>query len=139
MPRFFFNVRNGSGGFADPEGTTLPDVQSAKDYARDLARELMRGHETKRRYWHVVAYDDDGSRVFDLPFFSVDESMNHLNPDSRQLIETMCEKRIALAETLFETRMNVLRMRATVARSRNQPYVAAERGHTVLEKTKRKA
>jgi hypothetical protein len=139
MPRFFFNVRNGWGGLADPDGTSLPDVQSAKDYARRLARELMHGHETKRRYWHVVVRDDEDNRVFDLPFFSVDDSMNHLNPDRRRLIEIMCEKRMALAETLFETRMNVLRVRATLARSRNRPYVAAERGHAVLPQTKRKA
>jgi hypothetical protein len=51
----------------------------------------------------------------------------------------MCEKRMALAETLFETRMNILRVRATVARSRSRPYVAAEHGHAVLDEVKRKA
>jgi hypothetical protein len=139
MPLYFFNVRNGSGDFADREGTALPDVLSARTYAQGLAREVMLGNESRKRHWHVVVCDSDGRELFDLPFVSIDESIRHLNADSRRLIEVMCEKRMALAETLFETRMNILRVRATVARSRSRPYLAAEHGHAVFEPVKRKA
>jgi hypothetical protein len=138
MPLYFFNVRNGSGGFADRDGTELPDILSAKSYAQDLARELMRGNEPRKRHWHVVVCDLDGIELFDLPFVSIDDSLRHLNPDSRRLIEVMCEKRMALAETLVETRMNILRVRATVARSRSRPHVAAEHGRAVSGPGKKK-
>jgi hypothetical protein len=139
MPLYFFHVRNGRGGFADQDGTELPDAQSAMSYARHLAQELMRGNESRKRHWHVVVCDADGNDLFDVPFVTIDDSIRHLNPESRRLIEVMCEKRMALAETLFETRMHVLRARATIARSRARPYIAAEFGHAVGEKAKRKA
>jgi hypothetical protein len=134
MPRYFFNVRNGSGGLADQDGTELPDVRAAMLYARDLARELIRRNEPQKRYWHLVVCDAEQNELFDVPFVAIDESISHLNPDRRRLIEVMCEKRMALAEALFETRMNVLRARANVARLKKQPYLAAEHGHTVLAK-----
>jgi Domain of unknown function (DUF6894) len=138
MPLYFFHVRDGQGGFADQDGTELPDVRSAMSYARDLARELMRGNESRKRHWHVVVCDADGNDLFDVPFITADDSIRHLNPESRRLLETMCEQRIALAEALFETRMNVLRARASIARSRAQPYIAAEFGHAVVKAEKQK-
>jgi hypothetical protein len=139
MPLYFFHVRNGGSGLADHDGTALPDAQSAMNYARDLARELMRGNESRKRHWHVVVCDADGHELIDLPFITIDDSIRHLNPESRRLIEAMCEKRMALAEAMFATRMNVLRVRATVARSKARPYIAAEFGHAIFEKAKRKA
>jgi hypothetical protein len=139
MPLYFFNVRNGSGDFADRDGTELPDIRSATSYARDLARELMLRNESRKRHWHVLVSDADRNELFDLPFVAIDDSLDHLNPETKRLIEVMCEKRMALAEMVFETRMNVLRVRATVARSRARPYIAAESGHAVLQETKRKA
>ena len=132
MPRFFFHVRNGLGDLVDREGTELPDIMTARTYARDLARELMMRNEARKRHWHVVICDADGHELFDFPFVSVDESIRHLNAKSRRLNEVMCEKGMALAEALFESRMTVLRTRATVARSRARPYVAADRGHAVV-------
>jgi uncharacterized protein DUF6894 len=138
MPRYFFHVRNDSGGFSDLDGTDLPDIPSAMNYARGFARELMLRNESKKRHWHVVPCDADGNELFDLPFISVDETLRHLNPVSRRLIEATCEKKMALAEALFETRMTALRVRATVARSRSRPYLAAEHGHTIFGKAPRK-
>src|SRR5688572_30492158 len=95
MPLYFFNVRDGSGGFADREGTELPDALSARTYAQGLAREVMRANESRKRHWHVVVCDSDGKELFDLPFAAIDDSLRHLNADSRRLIEVMCEKRMA--------------------------------------------
>jgi hypothetical protein len=139
MPRYFFNVRNGAGDLVDRDGTEFPDVLTARNYARDMPRELMLRNEPKKRHWHVVVCDTDGNELFDVPFISIDESLSHLNPETRRLIEVMCDKRMALAQAMFETRMNVLRVRATVARSRAKPYVAAERGHAIDDKVRRKA
>jgi hypothetical protein len=139
MPLYFFNVRNGAGDFADRDGTELPDIRHAVSYARDLARELMLRNESSKRHWHVLVSDADRNELFDLPFITIDDSLSHLNPETKRLIETMCEKRMALAETVFETRMNVLRVRATVARSRARPYIAAEFGHAIDDKAKQKA
>lgn len=139
MPRYFFHVRNGFGGLVDQDGTELPDTLSARNYAGGVARELMLKNEAKKRHWHLIVCDAGRNELFDVPFVTIDESINHLTPDNRRLIEEMCVKRMALAETIFEIRLNVLRIRATVARSRARPYIAAERGHAIVEPTKRKA
>jgi hypothetical protein len=139
MPRYYFNVRNGLGDLVDRDGTELPDVLTARNYARDLARELMRRDEARKRHWHVVVCDADRNELFDVPFISIDESIRHFKLETRRLIEITCEKRMALAKALFEARMNVLRVRATVARSRAKPYIAAEGGHAIDDKVRRKA
>jgi hypothetical protein len=138
MPLYFFHVRNGGSGLADPDGTELPDARGALNHARDVARELMRRNEPRKRHWDVVVCDPDQNELFDVPFISIDESLSHLNPDSRRLIEKMCEKRMALAEALFESRLNMLRARATIARSKARPYLVAEFGHAIDRKAKRK-
>jgi hypothetical protein len=91
----------------------------------------MSHSEARVRHWRLVVCDEAGAEVFALPFLSADNSLQHLNPVSRRLIEEMCVKRLALAQAVFDCRLNVLRVRATLARSRRRPYIAATNGHRI--------
>jgi hypothetical protein len=131
VARYHFNVRDGFGGVADTEGTELPDIAAARAYAHAIVRELMFGDETKKRHHWLVVCDAAGQELFELSFLAVDQSLSHLNAESRRLIEQMCEKRLALTQAAYECRMNVLRVRANIARARARPYLATEQGHTI--------
>jgi hypothetical protein len=133
MPRYFFSIHNGNGGLSDHEGTELADLAAARDYAGALARELMHRNEARVRHCWVVVRDDRQAEVFSLPFLSVDASIDHLNPYSRRLIAEMCVKRLALAQAVFDCRLNVFRVRATLARARARPYLATTHGHRIQD------
>jgi hypothetical protein len=137
MPRFFFNLRNGSGNLLDREGVDLPDVEAARKYARGVARELMFRSEARKRSWSVMVRDQNDNDLFALPFVEVDDTLRHLNPESRELIKQASAKRLALAEAIFHSRMNVLGVRASIARIRSRPYVATENGRSVLPNVRR--
>ena len=132
MPRFFFDLRNGSGNLLDQDGVDLPDVEAARNYAHVVARELMFGRESRRRCWWFMVRDQNDNELFALPFVDVDDTLRHLSVENRMLIEHMSKNRLALAEAIFHSRMNVLGARAAVARSQSRPYVAAENGRAVL-------
>ena len=132
MPRFFFDLRNGSGNLLDRDGVDLPDIEAARNYAQGVARELMFRSEARKRCWWFMVRDQNHNELFALPFVDVDDTLRHLNAKSRELIRQASEKRLALAETIFHSRMNVLGVRATIARIKSRPYVAAENGRAVL-------
>jgi hypothetical protein len=132
MPRFFFDLRNGSGNLLDQDGVDLPDAEAARNYARSVARELMFRDESRKRHWWFKVRDQDDNELFALPFVDVDDTLRHFSAKSRKLIERMSENRLALAEAMFNSRMNLLGARAAVARSQSRPYVAAENGRAVL-------
>jgi hypothetical protein len=132
VPRYYFSIRNGFGNPFDEEGVDLPDVESAKNYARDLARELMFRNEARKRHWWVFAHDENRNELFGLPFVAIDETIRHLSPENRQLIYLISQKRLELAEAIFASQMNVLRAKATIARARSRPYLAAYNGHTLV-------
>jgi hypothetical protein len=132
VPRYYFSVRNGSGNLSDDDGIELPNDAAARDYACDLARELMFRNEVRKRHWWLVIRNAEGKELFSLPFVAVDETIRHLNPDNRRLIQQTCEKRLALAEVMFASRIGVMRARAVIARSRARPYLAAHNGHSLM-------
>jgi hypothetical protein len=134
VPLYYFGVRNGSGNLADEEGIELPDVQAAREHACALARELMFRNEPRKRHWLLFVRDAEGNELFAMPFVAVDESILHLNPESRLLIQQMAEKKLALAEAVFASRMGVMRAQATIARTRSRPYLAAYKGRNVIAK-----
>jgi hypothetical protein len=134
VPLYYFGVRNGSGNLADEDGIELPNAEAAREYACALARELMFRNETRRRHWLLFVRDSEGNELFAMPFVSVDESIQHLSPESRRLIQQTSEKKLALAEAMFASRMGVMRARATIARSRSRPYLAAYKGRNVIAK-----
>lgn len=89
MPRYYFNLRDGTAGVSDPDGTSLPDYAAASERAAQLARELMRQSEVKRRHWQLDVCDERGKVLFNLPFAGVDRTIDHLRPRTRQLVEDL--------------------------------------------------
>ena len=132
MPFYYFSVRNGAGNLFDEDGIELPDMAAAREYAGALARELMFRNEARKRHWSLFVHDAQGEELFGLPFVAVDDSIRHLHPKTQRLIAQGCERRLALEEAIFASRMGVLRARATIARSRARPYLAASNGHSVV-------
>jgi len=131
MPRYYFNLRDGTAGVSDPDGTSLPDDAAASEHAVQVARELMRQAEVKRRYWQLDVCDERGKALFNLPFAGVDRTIDHLRPRTRQLLEDLWQNQRKLAEAVFEARLLVLSSRATLARSKGKLYLVARYGRRI--------
>ncbi|HVI30841.1 DUF6894 family protein [Phenylobacterium sp.] len=70
MPRYHFNVEDGQ-SIPDPEGTVLPDLESARREAVRLAGRLLDddpAHFWSSGAWRVVVTDDAGRTLFILDF-----------------------------------------------------------------------
>src|SRR5436190_8358952 len=74
MPHYFFHLRDGAAGVSDPEGVTLQDKAAARDYAVQVARELMSRCEAKRRHWQLDVRDSRGKILFSVPFVAADST-----------------------------------------------------------------
>ena len=73
MPTYTFELRDGSCGIYDESGIRLPDREHALQYAHDVVRELMSCQEMQTRFWRLDVYEDDATRVFEIPFATVDQ------------------------------------------------------------------
>lgn len=70
MPRYHFNVEDGR-STPDPEGTELPDLESARREAVRLAGRLLDDDPAQfwsHGLWRVVVTDDAGRTLFTLDF-----------------------------------------------------------------------
>jgi len=131
MPRYFFALHNNDGSIEDVDGVDLPDDRAATAYGCGVARELMRHNEAKSRPFCIVIRDETGAVRFKVPFSSVDQSINHLSPEARALVERACERRRDLAEVVQATRRTARQARALIARSRGRPYLLTLNGRPV--------
>ena len=132
MPVYRFELRDGSAFIQDEVGIALADCSHAVDYACEVARELMRGCETQTRHWQLDVYDGEGNLAFAMPFATVDESLDGLEPSFRLTVENLSQVRRRLGESVAAARRTVRESRALVARSRGKPYLAAEGGQTTI-------
>jgi len=132
MPVFTFVLRDGSSQVEDRTGTELPDVERAVDYARKVVRELMNCREPQTRTWRLDVYDERGERVFELPFATIDATLEHLRPNLRAMMEGLCGRLLSLREAMSAAALTVRESRALVARSRGRPFLATERGHRTI-------
>jgi len=76
MPRYFFNLNDGEKIIPDLEGTELPDDDSARAHATQVARELARNREQETRSWRLAVCDAHGTLCFELLFASMDDSIS---------------------------------------------------------------
>jgi hypothetical protein len=113
------------------EGTELPDVVAAKHYAVEVAHELMRYTELKKRAWRLDVCDDGGRLILAVPFAEVDPTLDHLGPDLRQLVQRLSESKRCLSETIFNAESLARGMRAAEARRHGKPYIVAHLGRRV--------
>jgi hypothetical protein len=134
IPTYTFELRNGARPIEGGAGIPLPDREHAFHYGRTVARELMHGRELQARSWRLDVYED-GQPVSEIPFASVDRTLDHLRPDVRATVECMCERRGMLEEANHAARVTALEARAVIARSRGRLYLAAEAGNPTIRKT----
>lgn len=127
MPNYRFFLHDGQGGVED-NGVALANQRTALIYAKDVVGELMRGREAETRCWRLDVYNDRDEKLFDILFASVDSALGNLPSETRSMVELGCERQRSLQDTLYQISATVRETRALVAKSRGQPYVAAERG-----------
>lgn len=131
MAFYHFHVRDGFAGVHDTDGTELPDLEAARIHAHRVVRELLFGNAPQKRHYWLVVCDGAGQELFTFPFLLHDDSISHLSAENRRRIGQMCEKRLALAEAAHQSRMTMLRARASTARARSRPYLASDQGETI--------
>jgi hypothetical protein len=128
MPVFYFRLRDGNFEFRDDQGQELPDLAAARAYAVQVARELIRKSETEKRHCRLDVYDER-DLVAEVPFATVDPTLDHLSLDLRQLVERICETRREFAETLSSLEFLILRLRQM--RGLSNPYLVAQDGRQI--------
>lgn len=115
------------GARQDTTGVELPDRDSAIRYANDIVRELMRSREVETRSWCFEIYESGGdSLVCEIPFVSLDPSLDHLTPTLRTMVESISERKRLLSEVIHSVKGTVQESQALVARARGKPYLASK-------------
>ena len=132
MPTYTFELRDGSSGIYDEIGIRLPDRERALQYAHDVVRELMSCQEMQTRFWRLDVYEDDATRVFEIPFATVDQTLDHLTPELRMMMERLCERCRALTEVTHAAHTTMRESRALVALSRGKPYLVTCAGNRTI-------
>lgn len=132
MPLYTFELRDGSRGIEDE--VTLPNREQALRYAHDVVRELMSWGEAQTRTWCLNVCEDHGPTVFEIPFASVDSTLDDLSPELRTMMERLCDRHRALNEVIHAAHLTVQESRALVALSRGKPYLAAAFGRTTISR-----
>jgi Domain of unknown function (DUF6894) len=132
MPTYKFKLSDDSDGIEDDVGVSLPDAEIAHRYACDVARELMDHRERRTRHWRLDVYEDDGEKVFDIPFASLDHTLDHLEPVLRAAMEQCAQHIRSLKDALYDASLTRREARSLVARSRGKPYLVADRGRKLM-------
>jgi hypothetical protein len=131
MATYYFDLLAADRLVVDSEGMDFPDRATAVKYARRVAREMMRRGELTRRCWCLRICDEERLRLDDLLFASADQTLDHLTPHLRLLVEDICRRHAELSEMALELRMTVSQSRAILARSARAPFVVAVDGRRV--------
>jgi hypothetical protein len=132
MPLYTFKLREGSAPLSDNTGIQLPDREHASAYAKEVARELMRGRESEARSWRLDVEEDSGEWTFALPFVTIDPTLDHLGAELRSAIERTRNSHRSWREAVYAARTTVRQSRALIARSRGKPYLAAIAGEPTI-------
>ena len=132
MPIYNFELDDGVCRTKDETGVQLPDHKRALQYARAVVRELMEGHVAHTRSWRLDVYGEEGGRIFEIPFASVDWTLDHLDPELRMIVTELSDRVRSLREVIAATNVTLRESRALVARSRGKPYLAAQSGKRTI-------
>src|SRR5262249_7459587 len=132
MPTYTFRLLDDAGELTDDLGVRLPDSKAAYSYACDVAHEVMDRREATTRFWRLDVYEDGAEKVFEILFASVDETLNHLRPDNRKLVELTAMRRRLFQDTLNATWITCRETQALLARSQGRLYLAADHGRKTI-------
>jgi len=134
MPVYTFRLRDGHGDVEDTTGVQFSDRDSALGYARDVVDELMRSREAETRSWCLDVYEGDeaDSPIGEIPFASVDPSLDHLTPKYRAMVESVSERKRLLSDVIHTVKGTLMESQALVARARGKPYLASQFGKSTI-------
>jgi hypothetical protein len=132
MPRYTFKLRDDDHGLEDDFGVSLPNNEIAHSYACDVVRELMDHREQRTRHWRLDVYEDNAEKVFEIPFASVDQTLDHLRPDYRAAVQQCAQRIRSLKDVYYAATLTRRESQSLVARSRGKPYLAADRGRKII-------
>jgi hypothetical protein len=133
VPIYSFELSDGTCRTADDVGVSLPDRTHAFEYARGVVRELMACQEAQTRWWRLDIYDKSaGEKIFEIPFASVDSTLDYLAPERRMTMVGLYDRVRALKEVIASANITMRESCALVARSRGRPYLAAYRGERTI-------
>lgn len=134
MPTYTFKLRDGQGGVEDATGVALSDRDGALRYGHDVVYELMRGRELETRSWCLEVYEngENDSPICEIPFVSVDPTLDHLAPSFRLMVESISERKRLVSDVIHTVRGTIQESRALVARARGKPYLASRFGKAVI-------
>jgi hypothetical protein len=121
-----------TGGVEHSVGVNLPNDEIAYFHARDVVGELMDHREEVTRYWRLDVYRDNGEKIFDILFAELDQTLDHLRPGTRALVEVNAQRIRAFRDAHYEASITRREAQALVARSRGKPYLAADHGRNVI-------
>ena len=132
MPTYTFKVLDGCGDVDDETGVSLRDHDHALRYARDVVHELMRNREVETRSWRLDIYENGDGPIYAIPFATIDQTLDHLVPKLRTMVESMSERKRQLGVVVHAVKVTVQESRALVARSRGKPYLASQFGRSTI-------
>jgi hypothetical protein len=129
MPNYTFQLRDGRDPIEDDVGVTLTDRQDAYDYARGVVRELASGRETQTRTWRLDVYENSAQRVFAIPFASLDDTLDHHQPELWVEVEGLRDRDRSLREAERGAERELC---ARQARARHRPYLITNLGKRTI-------
>jgi hypothetical protein len=132
MHRYYFHLKDGCGGYTDSTGVCLPSEDAARDYAVRVGVELMKNRERKARHWRIHVHGEQGQLIFEIPLITLDKTLSHLSPSHKEAMEQLSHRCYALREAIEKARAVRNQARALMAKSRGQPYLAADHGESIL-------
>ncbi|SRR5579872_2877392 len=134
VPTYTFKLRDGRGGVEDATGVVLSNRDSALRYAHGVVHELMRSREAETRSWCLDVFERGAgeSPVCEIPFASLDPSLDHLEPDSRAMLESASEHQRLLSEAIHRLEETIRESRALIARAHGKPYLASRFGKAII-------
>jgi uncharacterized protein DUF6894 len=131
MPLYTFKLQAGECPVEDETGVWFDDRDRAVDHAQDVARQLMTARERETRAWRLDVYEN-GQPVCQIPFATIDPTLDHLHPHLRSTVEASCESIRSFKQVASAAHETVRESRALVARARGRPYLATERGQPII-------
>jgi len=132
MPVYTFKLADDGRGVEDETGVSLSDDERAYRYACDVIRELMRCRERCTRHWRLDVYQHDGEKVFEIPFASLDPTLDHLNAQLREQVELTARRVRSLTDAFEAAKVTAREAKSLVAHSRGKPYLAVDHGRKVI-------
>jgi hypothetical protein len=129
MPNYTFQLRDGSDPIEDDVGVTLTDRRDAYQYARSVVRELMSGREMQTRSWRLDVYENSAQRIFAITFASLDDTLDHLQPELRVFVEGLCDQDRSFREAAQGAERET---RARYSRACGRPYLITNLGKRTI-------